>query len=514
MRGTVFFRILTSVFIIVLMPRFNTQLFDYSKTIETLGIIRVPTDYTSIQRAINAAHNGDTIFVYNGTYSEYVVLNKTVDLVGENMVGTIISAADTDRSVVTITANGATIKGFTMEYSGWVYPDYSGINLNASNCIITQSIITQNYVGISIDANRFGNSIINNTINLNNEGFILTSCFNNSITKNQITDNGQGGQLMHSHNNFISDNNVTNSIDGYGIYLGYSDNNTIYSNEIRSDEWGIFLTYLASNNRFFHNNLINNFQQVLFNVSKYNAWDDGYPSGGNFWSDYSDTDLRKGPNQDINGSDGIGDTPHIIGMCNGTSNTDRYPLMTPATSTPIGENVTICPSPSVNMTFEKVLAEGSTIAERTLSGPSPPPGSHLEEYYVIETTANYDGSITIKVTYNDTGMTEEQELSMRLWQCIMIVGDIDRNFKVDIFDLVHLASVYGIVKPNPRYDPQCDLNNNGKIDIFDVVLLAGNYGKTWSPTTGWNNITTHVDFQTNSIFGVTQHLSIFGVTLG
>jgi hypothetical protein len=54
-----------------------------------------------------------------------------------------------------------------------------------------------------------------------------------------------------------------------------------------------------------------------------NDWDFGYPDGGNFWSDYTGVDLYYGPNQDILGSDGIGDTPYTIGVF------DRSPYMVP-----------------------------------------------------------------------------------------------------------------------------------------------------------------------------------------
>jgi hypothetical protein len=56
-----------------------------------------------------------------------------------------------------------------------------------------------------------------------------------------------------------------------------------------------------------------------------NTWDNGYPSGGNYWSDYTGSDAKSGPNQDQSGSDGIGDTPRVIDFYN----KDNYPLMEP-----------------------------------------------------------------------------------------------------------------------------------------------------------------------------------------
>jgi len=49
-----------------------------------------PGNYTSIQDAINDASDGDTIFVFNGTYYENVIIDKSVKLVGENRNTTVI----------------------------------------------------------------------------------------------------------------------------------------------------------------------------------------------------------------------------------------------------------------------------------------------------------------------------------------------------------------------------------------------------------------------------------------
>lgn len=65
---------------------------------------------------------------------------------------------------------------------------------------------------------------------------------------------------------------------------------------------------------------------VSGSYSGIDIWDNGYPSGGNYYSDYTGEDLYNGPNQDIPGPDGIGDTPYDISK---EATYDYYPLMEP-----------------------------------------------------------------------------------------------------------------------------------------------------------------------------------------
>src|SRR4030066_2317802 len=73
--------------------------------------------YSSIQKAINASSNGDTILVKSGTYYENVKVNKKLTLRG---IGNPVVDARTSGSAITLSANGITLKGFTATGSnGW-----------------------------------------------------------------------------------------------------------------------------------------------------------------------------------------------------------------------------------------------------------------------------------------------------------------------------------------------------------------------------------------------------------
>ena len=78
-----------------------------------------PGNYSYIQDAIDNASNGDTIFVYNGTYRENIIVNKTLNIFGENKETTIISG-DVNQTengpliVFYIPTDQANISGFTI----------------------------------------------------------------------------------------------------------------------------------------------------------------------------------------------------------------------------------------------------------------------------------------------------------------------------------------------------------------------------------------------------------------
>jgi len=160
------------------------------------------------------------------------------------------------------------------------------------------------------------------TLTNNGEGILLAYTNNSRITDNNIIDNHHGVVLFMSFNNTLSKNAIT---DNYaeGFYLELCSNNTVSGNTIKNSWWGIQL-YGSSNNSIYHNNFVDNTVQI-YTEDSVNVWDDGYPSGGNYWNDHNPPDIYSGPYQNETGGDGIGDTPYIINE----NNTDKYPLIYP-----------------------------------------------------------------------------------------------------------------------------------------------------------------------------------------
>lgn len=221
-------------------------------------------DYTKIQDAIDNATTGDTIFVYSGTYYENIVINKMINLTGQNRETTTIDASD-NGIVVLITVGGVDISGFSVQN------------------------------GIS--------------------GIFIENSDDNKVFSNIIKDNGASGiYIGNSKNSQIENNKIESNPDGI-ILVSNANGNTIVNNDIKENtDCGIELVF-SSNNLIYHNNFIDNAENA-YDPST-NTWDNGYPSGGNYWSDYTGEDAD---------GDGIGDAPYSIPGYGG-SNQDNYPFI-------------------------------------------------------------------------------------------------------------------------------------------------------------------------------------------
>jgi parallel beta-helix repeat protein len=342
----------------------------------------------------------------------------------------------------------------------------------------------------------------------------LTRSSNNTISGNLLTSSMFGAYLcVYSNSNKVVGNNITGNRN-FGIGVQWSSNNEIAQNEIVSNPaiYGGCFFNEASNNLIYHNNLLNNSRAVYYyQYGLVNFWDNGYPSGGNYWSDYNGTDLFCGSNQNETGSDGIGDTLYVIDE----NNTDNYPLMGPWTAP--GENITVSPSSDLSIIFGNVTSEGITTTNKTQTGFELLPRfkfvTDTPAYYDTRTTANYSGTIRLQFTYDDSNITSDEEQGLQLWHWNSISNewedittsvdtdsnvvygettslgsfvivkpfpyDVNGNRYVGIDDIFEAASHFGAESGQPNYEALCDINKDGYIGIDDVFAVAQHFGQEY-----------------------------------
>jgi hypothetical protein len=169
--------------------------------------------------------------------------------------------------------------------------------------------------------------------------------------------------------------------------------------------------------------------------------------------------------------------------------------------------VTVTPTNNVELTFANVTAAGIVVANATSTVPAPsldPVGP----YYVINVTASFVGNVTVTITFDGSGMTQQQKANLTMMQYTPIPGNICPPWgTVDISDVAFVASLFGVNYPNPKYNPNADINGDGVIDISDVAFVAAHFGLT----ANWINITTYVDTANNIIYGQTTHFSFINI---
>jgi len=303
----------------------------------------------------NQLDNTHDISVYGTAASYYVNDMDDSNTIGDNkkvyyLVGedNLLISSDTYPDVgylALVSCRNVTVYGLTLNRNA------QGLLLaSTTDTTVAQCEISENYVGVMLFASS-GNVIGENTITGNNRGIQL-SMFSgsNNIFSNTIIDNRGGIYLFNSSQNVFTDNNITSN-DNYGI--GFSD---------------------ASYNIIRSNFFIDNGAQVIDSSDddatvplSVNTWSVSYPVGGNYWSDYTGVDVKRGTYQNETGADQLGDTPYVID----SYNKDSYPLMiygsAPVVTVTSPGNTTYSTS-SIDLTYS--VSEGTSWVKYSLDGAS------------------------------------------------------------------------------------------------------------------------------------------------
>lgn len=175
-------------------------------------------DYTSIQEAIDNSNDGDTIYVYSGYYDEQVVINKAINLTGEDKQNTYvgrIQLGSLDEDIDYINVSGF--------HLGYYYVAHNYIHVDANNSSVTNCIVEEidtscpESHGIGISG--FYNTISNNIIrNIQYQGIFGGGSYTD-ISYNEIYNIGCNGMHISGGGYGIIHNNDISSCGMYAIRI-------------------------------------------------------------------------------------------------------------------------------------------------------------------------------------------------------------------------------------------------------------------------------------------------------
>ena len=189
--------------------------------------------YNSIQEAVYASDNGDTVRVYNGTYRERVMVTTGILMIGNGSGGTVIDAMGSG-TAVQISSWNVHMNGFHLTNT----TTSNGVFLsNVGNCKITNNSFTACRYGIYFSYSS-GNFVMNNSFQDIPNGMYLFSSRNNDMINNTLV---QGSALQSYHR---------------GIYLYEGSDCTITGNTVTGYHTGVYISaqtldvVFRDNNRF------------------------------------------------------------------------------------------------------------------------------------------------------------------------------------------------------------------------------------------------------------------------
>jgi hypothetical protein len=293
-------------------------------------LITVPVDFNTIQQAINASSDGDTIVVLQGVYFEninfkgkkilltslFYLYNDTSYISSTIINGSMPVHPDTGSCVIMNSGEDSTtiLQGFTItggtgtkwadEHGAGVYREGGGILIQYSSPVITHNAIINNFAtnttgvsGAGGGGLRIGDSnpqLLNNII-ANNQarygpGIVLN--YTGAVIKNNLICFNSGGQSYNGGGAVWAN---SNPLGGAPKII---ENNTIYSNHATVGTGGILswaTPVIVRNNILWNNTSPNNSQVYPFGGGSatvtYSDVQGGYSGNGNINTDplFADT---------------------------------------------------------------------------------------------------------------------------------------------------------------------------------------------------------------------------------
>ncbi|MFD0931260.1 nitrous oxide reductase family maturation protein NosD [Psychroflexus salinarum] len=227
-----------------------TLLSGYSQN-RTIEVCANNCEFSSIQKAVDAAKSGDSIFIKKGIYKEHDIFinKKSLHLLGEE--GSIVDI-DNKGYGIKVEANDFSIASLTIKNVEVSYTsDYAAIYLYRCNDFKLKNItLKKAFFGFLIEKSKHG-IVENNNIS--------------GVGKSEAS-SGNAIHLWDSKELIVRQNKVYNMRDG--IYIEFGSNN-VFENNFSHDNMRYGLHFMFSNdNRYSYNTFQNNSAGVAVMFSK------------------------------------------------------------------------------------------------------------------------------------------------------------------------------------------------------------------------------------------------------
>lgn len=410
----------------------------------------------------------------------YVAIVNSNNITGEKLT----ALKSNNQTILVVNSTNVTIRDLVI--NGTLINFDTGIEFVSVTNSLLNNVTIQGARRQSILIQDSGNNVVmrNKLLTLYHQSFygiLLNNSDHNLITYNEILTKipaNFGIMLNNSNHNLIFNNIITNTTrnvgHAIGLYLLHSHNNTLISNTISTyqsllDFYYILWLFYSNETKIYRNNFLTPYPNKFAgdNTSLYNKtkWDNEYE--GNYWNYYIGEDNGYGGRTP---KDGIGDTalPYL--------HLDNYPLMKPW-----DKHRTFSRPGDFTRIMKLYTYSNSTIELATFIKTDPQIGPLNFTYY--------KGEIWLWITSGDTSCINIT--IPRIW--------LDGNFTINIDE----QNVYPIIMINATYSSFSvnysqgkhllkilgaeighvigDIDGDGDVDIFDVVMVTGNYGKKETP---------------------------------